>query len=175
MLIYCGDGTSDFGLGLSDGEMSAAPQALLSCGPAARPPKEAPRPTRWISLPDLVSQKTNGKVKVINLYTALGVEQQLIQQVMTGSVDIGTISNGNVSRWTTALHPYDLPFLFTSNNVAADSMSTPVAAKAIVQGGKRYRGQIPVRHESRFGPRYSNPEQTSSCTGRYQRSENSRR
>lgn len=96
-------------------------------------PKGGPEADAVDKFAELVSQKTKGAVKVINLYTALGVEQQLIQQVMTGSVDFGTIANGNVSRWTTALHPYDLPFMFKSNNAAADSMSTPVASKAMAK------------------------------------------
>lgn len=80
---------------------------------------------------ELVAQKTKGAVKVINLYTALGVEQQLAQQVMTGSVDIGTMSTGNFSRWTNALLPWDLPFLFKSYEAALLSFEAPIARDAI--------------------------------------------
>lgn len=129
--LFLGIGTLILVMACPIVEMSAQAADVIELRAGCATPKEGPEADAVDKFAELVSQKTNGKVKVINLYTALGVEQQLIQQVMTGSVDIGTISNGNVSRWTTALHPYDLPFLFKSNNAAADSMSTPVAAKAI--------------------------------------------
>ncbi|MBI4505760.1 MAG: TRAP transporter substrate-binding protein [Chloroflexi bacterium] len=82
---------------------------------------------------ELVSQKTNGEVLVRQHYTALGVEQQLTQAVMAGSVDIGMISNGNAGRFTSAWYVYDLPFLFKSYDAMLKSLDGPIGRKVIEQ------------------------------------------
>ncbi len=61
---------------------------------------------------EVVNQKSKGEVLIHVFYQSLGVEQQLTQAVMSGSVDIGTLSNGNSGRFTSAFFVYDLPFLF---------------------------------------------------------------
>lgn len=82
---------------------------------------------------ELVEQKSNGEIKVRVFYQSLGVEQQLTQAVMNGSVDIGTISNGNAGRFTSAFFTYDLPFLFPSYEAMLKSLDGPIAKKAIEQ------------------------------------------
>jgi tripartite ATP-independent transporter DctP family solute receptor len=61
---------------------------------------------------ELVRQRSKGEVDIRVFYMSLGVEQQLAQAVMSGSVDIGTMSSGNSARFTNAFLVYDLPFLF---------------------------------------------------------------
>jgi tripartite ATP-independent transporter DctP family solute receptor len=61
---------------------------------------------------EVVNQRSKGEVVIRVFYQSLGVEQQLTQAVMSGSVDIGMLSNGNSGRFTSAFFLYDLPFLF---------------------------------------------------------------
>lgn len=82
---------------------------------------------------ELVNQKSKGEINVRVFYQSLGVEQQLTQAVMAGSVDIGTISNGNAGRFTSAFFNYDLPFLFKSYENMLKSLDGPIAKKAIEQ------------------------------------------
>jgi tripartite ATP-independent transporter DctP family solute receptor len=82
---------------------------------------------------EIVEQKSKGELKIRVFYQSLGVEQQLTQAVMSGSVDIGTISNGNAGRFTSAFFNYDLPFLFPSYDAMLKSLDGPIAKKAIEQ------------------------------------------
>ncbi|MBI3964734.1 MAG: TRAP transporter substrate-binding protein [Chloroflexi bacterium] len=67
-------------------------------------------------LAENVKAKTNGRVIIDVHPVSLGVEQQALQSVMTGSVDIGQISGGNAGRFTDLYKVFDLPFLFKSYN-----------------------------------------------------------
>ncbi|MBI2320806.1 MAG: TRAP transporter substrate-binding protein [Chloroflexi bacterium] len=80
---------------------------------------------------DLVNQKSKGEITVRVFYQSLGVEHQLAQAVMTGSVDFGQISNGNAARFTNAWLVYDLPFLFKSHEITLKSLEKPAGRKAI--------------------------------------------
>lgn len=82
---------------------------------------------------ELVNQKSNGTLIVHHFYTALGVETQLTQEVMNGSVDIGMISNGNAARYSNAFFVYDLPFLFKEYDDMIKSLSGPIAQKLFAQ------------------------------------------
>lgn len=82
---------------------------------------------------ELVKVKTNGEVIVHVSYGALGAEQQLTQQVIGGSVDIGMISSGPAARFTSAYLVYDLPFLFKSYDNLLKSLETPAGRKLIQQ------------------------------------------
>lgn len=82
---------------------------------------------------ELVSQKTNGQVIVRNFHQALGVEHQLTQSVMSGSVDLGGISGGNAGRFTSAWFVYDLPFLFKKYDDVFKSLDGPLGKKVIEQ------------------------------------------
>jgi TRAP-type C4-dicarboxylate transport system substrate-binding protein len=84
----------------------------------------------------LVKEKSNGELLVDMHYASLGVEQQLAQSVMNGSVDIGQISNGNAARFTSALLLWDLPFLFDKYEQALDSLKTPIGQRAVAQFNK---------------------------------------
>jgi tripartite ATP-independent transporter DctP family solute receptor len=82
---------------------------------------------------ELVKAKTNGEVIVRVSYGALGAEQQLTEQVVGGSVDIGMISSGPAARFTSAYLVYDLPFLFKSYDNMLKSLETPAGRKLIRQ------------------------------------------
>ncbi|MBI2322075.1 MAG: TRAP transporter substrate-binding protein, partial [Chloroflexi bacterium] len=134
----------------------AAPAAPQAAKPAAQPAKPAAEPAKpaagtielraGCSVPkggihcetidkfaELVAQKTKGAVTVRDFYQALGVEQQLTQSVMSGSVDIGGISNGNAGRFTTAFFAYDLPFLFSKYDKVFESLEGPIGKKVVEQ------------------------------------------
>jgi tripartite ATP-independent transporter DctP family solute receptor len=91
---------------------------------------------------ELVQQKSKGELIVHVFYQSLGVEQQLTQAVMTGSVDIGMISNGNAGRFTDAFFVYDLPFMFKSYGNMLKTLDSPL--------GK----QLEARAEKDLGVKY---------------------
>ncbi|MBI2320551.1 MAG: TRAP transporter substrate-binding protein [Chloroflexi bacterium] len=82
---------------------------------------------------EIVTAKSNGTLQITDVYQALGIEQQLMQSTMSGSVDIGMISNGNAGRFTSAFFVYDLPFV--SRNYAAlyKTLDSPIGKKVIAQ------------------------------------------
>jgi len=82
-------------------------------------------------LAELVKQKSNGTLVITNFYQALGVEQQLTQSVMSGSVDVGMCSNGNAGRFTDAFVPFDLPFLFKTHAAGLKAFDSSVGRTAV--------------------------------------------
>jgi tripartite ATP-independent transporter DctP family solute receptor len=84
-------------------------------------------------LSELVASKTNGEVAIRVFPQSLGVEHQLVQGAQTGGVDIGMISNGNASRFTSAYLVLDLPFLFKRYEDLLDFMGTPTGHAMIGQ------------------------------------------
>lgn len=79
---------------------------------------------------DLVAAKSNGKVTGRVFYQSLGTEQQLLQGAQAGSLDIGTISNGNAARFTNAYFVLDLPFLFKRYEDMLDFLNSPLGQEA---------------------------------------------
>ena len=82
---------------------------------------------------ELVKQKSNGEIVPRVFYQSLGTEQQLTQSVMSGTVDVGELANGNASRFTNALLVYDLPFLFKKYDNLLASFDSEAGKKAIGQ------------------------------------------
>ncbi|MBI4505820.1 MAG: TRAP transporter substrate-binding protein [Chloroflexi bacterium] len=82
---------------------------------------------------EVVAQKTNGQVVVRDFYQALGVEHQLTQSVMTGSVDLGGISDGNSGRFSVSWYTYGLPFLFKKFENVFTSIDSPAGKSAVAQ------------------------------------------
>jgi tripartite ATP-independent transporter DctP family solute receptor len=80
---------------------------------------------------ELVAQKTHGDVTVQVFPQTLGVEHQLLQAAQTGGVDIGMISNGNASRFTSAYLVLDLPFLFKQYEDLLTFMDSPTGKEMI--------------------------------------------
>lgn len=123
-------------------EKAAAPQPAKAAGrPAVElragcgNPKGDGLCDTWDKFAELVQQKTNGEVVVRVFYQSLGVEHQLMANVMTGSVDMGSISTGNASRYSTAFLIYDLPFVFKSNDAMLQSLKGSIGQKLIAQFG----------------------------------------
>ena len=58
---------------------------------------------------ELANQKSNGELDVKVFYQSLGTEAGLTEQVVGGSVDMGTCAMGNLSRFTDAFLTLDLP------------------------------------------------------------------
>jgi len=75
---------------------------------------------------EAVGRLSKGEIAIHVFYQSLGVEQQLAQAVMSGSVDIGTLSSGNTGRFTDAFFVYDLPFLFKKNENILKAIESPV-------------------------------------------------
>jgi len=82
---------------------------------------------------NLVAEKSKGQVTARNFYQALGIEQKLAQSVMSGTVDIGTMTTASASTFSTAFYVYELPFLFKSYANMLESLEGPVAKKQIAQ------------------------------------------
>lgn len=80
---------------------------------------------------ELVAAKTNGKVTGRVFYQSLGAEHQLLQGAQAGSLDIGTISNGNAGRFTSAYFVLDLPFLFKRYEDMLDFLNSPPGQEAV--------------------------------------------
>lgn len=99
---------------------------------------------------ELVKQKTNGQVIITNQYQALGVEQQLMQSVMAGSVDLGGITGGNAARFTNALMVTDLPFMFKKYENVFKIFKQPIGdqLKAKVEKDLNVKFLFPISHGS---------------------------
>lgn len=76
---------------------------------------------------DLVAAKSNGEIAVKVFPQSLGAEHQLVQGAQSGAVDIGMITNGNSSRFTSAYLVLDLPFLFKKYDDLLDYMNSAQA------------------------------------------------
>ncbi len=85
---------------------------------------------------EAVNRLSNGDINVRVFYQSLGVEQQLAQSVMSGSVDIGTMSSGNTARFSSAFFVYDLPFLFKSYENILKAIETPIGKQLEQQAEK---------------------------------------
>jgi tripartite ATP-independent transporter DctP family solute receptor len=80
-----------------------------------------------------VAQKSNGKVVARNYYQALGIEQRLAQSVMSGTVDIGTMTGSNAATFTNAFLAFDLPFLFKSYDSMLAALDGPIGRKQVAR------------------------------------------
>gem|GEM_PF-3968716 len=127
---------------------SAAPSVSTSAPKAGEPAKPAAQPIvlrastdlKEISqvvqvdrIAEIVKERTKGELTIVNMYNALGTEQQSAQMVMDGTVDLGTMANGNASRWTNSLYIWDLPFLFKDYKASLEAWDSPLARKGIDQ------------------------------------------
>ncbi len=81
----------------------------------------------------LVEAKTKGEVHVQVIYQSLGIEQQLVQAVQAGSVDIGQISNGNAGKFTTGFFVFDLPFIFKKYENLKQVLEEPLGKERLAQ------------------------------------------
>jgi TRAP-type transport system periplasmic protein len=109
--------------------LAASAEVRLILGTGS--PKESAEGLAVDKFAEIVEKKSNGQVRIRVNYQSLGVETQLVQAVMQGSVDIGTVSNGNVARFSDAYLVYDLPFLFKTYDDMLQSLDTPVGKKKI--------------------------------------------
>ena len=91
---------------------------------------------------EVVNEKAKGSLNVKVFYQSLGVEQQLTQSVMSGSVDIGQCSNGNIGRFTDAFFIMDLPFMFKNYMNALKAMNSPDGLALLA----RYEKDLGVKH-----------------------------
>jgi len=80
-----------------------------------------------------VGQKSNGKVTARNYYQALGIEQQLAQSVMSGTVDIGTMTGSNAATFSNAFLIFDLPFLFKSYDNMLAALDGPIDRQQVAR------------------------------------------
>jgi len=82
---------------------------------------------------ELVAAKSNGQVTAKNFYQALGIEQKLAQSVMSGTVDIGTMTTASASTFSTAFYVYELPFMFKTYDEMLKSLEGPVGKRQVAQ------------------------------------------
>jgi tripartite ATP-independent transporter DctP family solute receptor len=96
---------------------------------------------------EAVSRLSEGRIAIRVSYQSLGVEQQLAQATMSGSVDIGTLSSGNSGRFTSAFFVYDLPFLFKKYENILKVIDSP-AGKALEAQAEKDMGVKYLYHMS---------------------------
>ena len=80
---------------------------------------------------EIVQARSGGEIVVHVFPQSLGVEHQLVQGAQSGSLDIGMITNGNSSRFTSAYLVLDLPFLFKKYDDLLDFMNAPMGRQFI--------------------------------------------
>jgi tripartite ATP-independent transporter DctP family solute receptor len=114
-------------------EKPAAATKALELRAGSSQPKGDPMTNAIERFAELVDQKSNGAIKIRVFPQSLGVEQQLTQAVMNGSVDMGIISNGNAGRFTSAFYVFDLPFVFKDNDSMLKALRTPLGQERLAQ------------------------------------------
>jgi len=82
---------------------------------------------------ELVQKNSSGEINAKNFYQALGIEQQLAQAVMSGTVDIGGMTTASATTFSDAFFPYELPFLFRSYEDMLGSLKGPVFKKQLAK------------------------------------------
>lgn len=83
-----------------------------------------------------VSRLSQGKMKINVYYQSLGVEQQLAQSTISGSVDIGQLSSAGTATFSQAFLPFTLPFLFSNYDDLMSSFSTDTGRRLVDQFDK---------------------------------------
>jgi tripartite ATP-independent transporter DctP family solute receptor len=82
---------------------------------------------------EIVKERSKGDIVVTVHYQSLGAEQQLLQTVMMGGADIGHIGTGNSARFTNVYYPFDLPFVFKTNDQMLRALKSPLARQIFDQ------------------------------------------
>jgi tripartite ATP-independent transporter DctP family solute receptor len=82
---------------------------------------------------ELVARRSKGQIEPKNFYQALGIEQKLAQGVMSGTVDIGTMTTASATTFSRAFFVYELPFMFRSYEYMLDSLKGPIWKKQLAQ------------------------------------------
>jgi len=76
---------------------------------------------------ELVSQKTNGKVKVEVFHSSqLGNERDLIEGLQLGTVEMCIVSTAPLSNFTTQFNVFDLPFIFSETKKTREILDGPI-------------------------------------------------
>jgi len=100
---------------------------------------------------ELANQKSNGELDVKVFYQSLGTEAGLTEQVVGGSVDMGTCAMGNLSRFTDAFLTLDLPFLFKGDAAVLEFLEKDPQAKKVIEKFEKDAGLkvlLPMTHTS---------------------------
>lgn len=113
-------------------------------------------------LADLVSQRTNGAVKIeVVPGGQLGSTREVMEGVILGTVDMAIMSTADQSNHIPQIKVFDLPFLFPSMEVIAKVVNGPIGqdlaakweskgVKLMALGGAGYRGWWPPNAPLRF-------------------------
>jgi tripartite ATP-independent transporter DctP family solute receptor len=115
--------------------------AIIELRAGSTTPKGDPLADATDKFVELVNSKAKGELIVRHFYQALGVEHQLTQSVMAGSVDMGSISQGNAGRYTDAWLMFDLPFLFKKEENFFRFLEGPVGRRVI----ERFENDLGVK------------------------------
>jgi tripartite ATP-independent transporter DctP family solute receptor len=76
---------------------------------------------------EIVNEKTDGRINVEIYHSGqLGGERDLIEGLRMGSVDMAAVSSAPVSSFVPKIAVFDLPYLFTSREMAYNVMDGPV-------------------------------------------------
>jgi TRAP-type transport system periplasmic protein len=100
---------------------------------------------------ELANQKSNGELDVKVFYQSLGTEAGLTEQVVGGSVDMGTCAMGNLSRFTDAFLTLDLPFLFKGDAAVLEFLEKDPQGKKVIEKFEKDAGLkvvLPMTHTS---------------------------
>ncbi len=119
---------------------AAAKTVELRAGSSDAP--DAPNSVAMFKFAEIVNAKSKGALNVKVFPQSLGVEQQLTQSVMDGSVDMGQCSNGNIGRFTDSFFVFDLPFVFKTYDNGLKAMVGPSGAPLLA----RYEKDLGIKH-----------------------------
>jgi tripartite ATP-independent transporter DctP family solute receptor len=76
---------------------------------------------------ELVSEKTNGNVKVEVFHSSqLGNERDLIEGLQLGTVEMCIVSTAPLSSFTTKFQVFDLPFIFSETGKTREILDGPI-------------------------------------------------
>ncbi|MGD9944652.1 MAG: TRAP transporter substrate-binding protein [Burkholderiaceae bacterium] len=123
-------------LGLASGAAAAQSKKVVELRAGTSTPKGDMLADGVERYAEAVNRLSKGEINVRVFYQSLGVEQQLAQAVMSGSVDIGTMSSGNTARFSSAFLVYDLPFMFKRYENLLRAIETPIGKQLERQAEK---------------------------------------
>lgn len=110
------------------GEEAAAEKIVLKAGMAIN--QDHPYYYGIERFGEIVSEKTDGRITVEIYHSGqLGGERDLIEGMRMGSVDMAAVSSAPVSSFVPKIAVFDLPYLFTSRDMAYKVMDGPVGER----------------------------------------------
>ncbi len=137
---------------MGGGDHASAGWTAHRAAPGHRRPRGASSTsTTSAKFAESANQKSNGELDVKVFYQSLGTEAGLTEQVVGGSVDMGTCAMGNLSRFTDAFLTLDLPFLFKGDAAVLEFLEKDPQGKKVIEKFEKDAGLkvlLPMTHTS---------------------------